>query len=206
MSCLHIELDQNNSSLLHIAWGDEWERVVHKSLFIRSLGKLRACREKEEFLTLFRELEGKIARAEGVRLLSRRGYFGHELKQKLLFKGLSEGAAAEAVSYFEQKGYINDGSRAESLIRHELNKGHGPQHIYQVLKHKKIAAREIDQHRALIENEEKRSLQAYLKKVSSRLKKKDFKEKRKLIAQLLRRGYSYEAIRSCINENVCDWQ
>jgi len=191
MSLLRSEGDLKNPSLLHIYWDGELVRIVYKSLFIRHLNVLRECCGKEEFLVKFQEIEAQAARAEGVRLLARKGYFGPELKQKLVLKGISEEAADKAVEYFEQNGYIHDGNRAEGVARRELKKGHGPQYIFQMLKHKKISREEVAKLRPLIEKEEKQSLQAYLKKRSSALQGKD---RRKVAAQLLRRGFSYEAV------------
>ncbi|MBS0652128.1 MAG: RecX family transcriptional regulator [Verrucomicrobia bacterium] len=176
-------------------------RSVRKSLFSRRLSSLRACNEKGEFLAKFQEIESQAARAEGVRLLARKGYFGPELKQKLMLKGISEEAAGEAVQYFEQKGYIHDGNRAVGVARRELKKGHGPQYIFQMLKHKKISSSEVAKLRPVIEKEEKQSLQAYLKKRSSALQGKD---RRKIIAQLLRRGFSYEAVQEAFKGSMSE--
>lgn len=201
MNKLRFEGDLQNPSLLHIYWDEECVQTVHKPLFFRRLGSLRACSDKGEFLAKFQEVEAQAARAEGVRLLARKGYFGPELKQKLMLKGISEEAADKAVQYFEQKGYIHDGNRAEGVARRELKKGHGPQYIFQKLKHKKISSAEVAKLRPLIEREEKQSLQAYLKKRSSALQGKD---RRKIIAQLLRRGFSYEAVQEAFKDSMSE--
>ncbi len=197
MSKLHFEDDSKNPLLLHIIWDEECVQTVYKLLFVRRLSSLRACSKKEELLAKLQEIEARAAHAEGVRLLARKGYFGHELKHKLMLKGISEATADETVRYFEQKGYIHDGNRAENVVRRELKKGHGPQYIFQMLKHKKISLDEVAKLRPLIEEEEKQSLQAFLKKRSSTSKEKD---RRKVIVQLLRRGYSYQAIQDAFDE------
>ncbi len=196
MSRLRLEGDSQNPLMLHVIWGEEWVQTVCKSLFVSRLSCLQECKEKEEFLAKFREIEVQAARAEGVRLLARKARFGRELKQRLMLRGISEVAAGQTVRYFEQKGYIHDGNRAENLVHQELRKGHGPQYIFQMLKHKKIASDEIARLRPLIEKGENQSLQAFLKKRSSTLKEKD---RKKLISQLLRRGYSYEAIQKAVD-------
>lgn len=201
MSLLRFEGDLKNPSLLHIYWDGEQVRTVCKSLFIRRLSVFRGCCDKREFWIKFQEIEAQAARAEGVRLLARKGYFGPELKQKLIQKGISEEVADKAVEYFEQKGYIHDRNRAEGVARRELKKGHGPQYIFQMLKQKKISKEDVANLRPLIEKEEKQSLQAYLKKRSSALQGKD---RRKVAAQLLRRGFSYEAIHEVFQNSEDD--
>lgn len=196
MSKLRFESDLQNPLFLHIIWDEKCVQTVYKSLFIRRLSCLRSCNEKKEFLDKFQQIEAQAARAEGVRLLARKWRFGPELKQKLMLKGISEKTADQTVHYFEQKGYIHDGNGAENVARRELKKGHGPQYIFQMLKHKKISSDEVAKLRPLIEKEEKKSLQAFLKKRSSTSKEKD---RRKLIAQLLRRGYSYAAIQDAFD-------
>lgn len=193
MNNLHLEEVENNSLLIRVGWGDEWEQVVSKSLFARSLGKLRACRDKEEFLSVFRELELRIARAEAVRLLARKGYFSHEMRQKLLLKGLSEEAVSQVVQACVQKGYIDDAGRAQGVVRRELKKGHGLRYIDRMLQSKNVARGTV------LATEEETSLRAYLRKQSSKIDLSDKQQRTKLIAKLLRRGYSYEMVRSVLD-------
>lgn len=192
MSNLCIEECEKNTLHFRIVCGDV-ERIVYKNLFIRHLSVLRKCQTQEEFLAVFNELELRIARSEGIRLLSRKGYFKHELQQKLLLKRLSEEAVFQVLLNFEQQGYLNDAERAKGLIRRELKKGKGPQVIYQMLEQKNL---ETHTYRSSIASEEKSSLEAYVKKRSLTTKMQDRAQRQKVIAQLLRRGFSYGAIRS----------
>jgi len=199
MNKLRIESDEQNPLLLHFYWDDDWVKSAYKSLFINYLKALQACVEKEEFLAKFQEIEARVARKEGLRLLARKGYFGSELKQKLILKGISDDTADQVVQHFEQKGYIHDGNRGESIVRRELKKGHGSQYIFQMLKHKKVSSDEIAKLRPLIEKEEKQCLYAYLQKHSSALLRQD---RRKLVTKLLRRGYSHESILDVIGFGI----
>lgn len=195
MSPLRVEGDLQNPSLLHICWGEEWARTVYKNLFVKYLSVLKGCREKQEFLAKFEEIESQAARAEGIRLLARKGYFGPELRQKLELKGISEKAADEAVEFLKSKGYIHDGNRAEGVARRELSKGHGPQYIFQLLKQKGISTEDVAKLRPLVREEERRSLLAYLNKRSSAF---EGKNRKSIAAHLLRRGFSYETIKEVV--------
>ncbi len=197
MNKLHSEVDQKDPRVLKIYWEGELFRTVTKFLFIRELNKLRFCEEKDDFLKKFQEVEVQAARKEVVRLLSKKSYFTEELRKKLLQRGICESIVELTLLYCEEKGFVDDSSRTERLIMSEFQKGHGSQYIYFKLKQKKIPSSEVAKFRAFIATEEKRSLQNFLKKG-----RKKVKEGHQLIAQLLRRGYSYESVQSVLGGDL----
>lgn len=203
MSLLRTEVDLENNLALHLYWKDEWVKTIYKPLLFKCLSQLSACREKEEFTSLLHEMECKAAKEEGIRLLARKGYFAAELKQKLLCKLLSEEAVDQAMAFFQQKGYVQDCKRAEAVVRKELEKGKGPQFISQLLKHKKVSSDELMRLKPLIAEEEQSALRRFLQKKSEKLARLD---RNKLIAYLLRRGFTYDAIDSVLGrQDLVSW-
>ncbi|MBI3236431.1 MAG: RecX family transcriptional regulator [Chlamydiales bacterium] len=124
--------------------------------------------------------------------MARRGYFSSELKERLQRKRFSEKAIDRVVYDLIQKGYIDDAGRLEAWISKEFAKGHGSKWIYQAFK-KKVGKEEIQRFLPAIQEGEKASLEKYL---SRRASQRALKDRKKLIRQLLQRGYSYQTIRS----------
>lgn len=196
MSKLHVHVDDENPSLLHLLWDEEWVLAVNKALFSRRLKALERCREKSELIAECRKIERQAALVEAIRLLSRKGYFRHELMDKLISKGFSDEAAEHTVEEMGKKGYIDDQLRSEKIVRMELEKGHGPQYICQMLKHKRVPSDVIAALLPLMKKSEKQSLKSHLTK---RSKMSDPHDQKKKIARLLRRGYSFDAIQEALN-------
>lgn len=192
MSCLTVEQDPDDPYFICLIWEGEKVQTVHKRLFSRHLRDFHRAADKKSFLELLQKAELNIAHRLGIYLLARRGYFSAELKERLQRRRLSEEAIDRVIFDFVQKGYIDDSSRLDRWIAKEFEKGHGSKWIYQMLK-KKVSSEEIKRLSSKIQKMENASLQKYL---SKRSQMKVSKDRKKQIAQLLRRGYSYEAIRS----------
>jgi len=199
MNDLNLESDPEDQTLLHIIWKGERIRTVIKPLFMKHLNFINKCQNKEDFLTQFKALEIRIAKAEGRRLLARKGYFSEELSQRLRFKRLSEEVIDLTIQYLEEKEWIQDRDRLEAMARRELKKGHGLRYILRMLANKTKRPEEIAELKPLIEEGEKESLQAYLNKKSATKYQGDFQ---KLQAHLLSRGYSYEAVKEALDRDA----
>ena len=194
---LSFEIDPKDHRFLLLFWEGALLRRVYKHLFIKELVGLNGCKEKEAFLDQFYRLEVQIARREVVRLLSRKGYCSEELKQKLLMKGFSEVVVDQTLLYCQEKKYLDDEAHAERLIAKEFQKGHGAQWIHFKLKQKKLGREDKGGLQVQIENQERVSLQQFLKKNQAKNKQVS---QHALVQKLLRRGYSYAVIRECILE------
>jgi regulatory protein len=62
-------------------------------------------------------------------LLSRRGHFSGELRQKLLVKGFEQNQVDTVISDFIKRGYLNDSDRAVFFIEELQNKRYGKYQI-----------------------------------------------------------------------------
>ncbi len=163
-------------------------KVVHKSLFIKKLELLQRARTEKELEDLFAQLETKIAQEASFALLSRRGYFSQELKEKLVQKKLSLPAIESAVSECQRLGFLNDAERAQNMIRSYKNKGMGPRLIAFKLK-QKCGARTYSN----LETGAVDIARVYLQRRFG-TKPLEPKEKQRAFRALQRRGFDLETI------------
>lgn len=105
-----------------LIWEDGSETVIDKRTFEESpygVGSFLSLEELDALCALSRR---NRAREKAVFLLSRRDYSKRELEQKLCrekgrYHAENKEAAAEAVDYMEELGYVRDGEYAARLAR-----------------------------------------------------------------------------------------
>lgn len=120
---------------------------------------------------------------------------GREVFEKLLEKEFSEEESLEAVEYFKEKGYIDDGDYARRYTVDAINlKGFGKKRIALELKRRGVCDEDID---AALQNAEVDILPLMRKKFTSCESDKD---KNKIINHFLRRGFSFSEITDAIKE------
>ena len=141
------------------------------------------------------------ARKKALDLLVRMDRSRKGLYERLLQAGYTDEEAEDAVTYAEGFGYINDRRYAEAFIRHSLP-GKGRGWILAALREKGVdretaeaAFEEAVKEAGYDEAEQIRAAAA--RKYPEDLPE-DWKEKRKLIAWLVRRGFSYEAVKEAL--------
>lgn len=150
----------------------------------------------EEALEGFRlDSHRALVREKALEILSRRPMSRHELKKKLMDKGIDEETAAYSAQWLVDRGLIDDESYAQALARHYAAKGFGPGRLRAELSKRGID-RELwnDTLDYMPVNESKID-----KFISARLKDpSDRDQVRKVSAGLLRRGHSWDEIRSAL--------
>lgn len=190
---------KDNRLLLH--WEGKLWREVSKPLFLKDLNKFPPNLPWEEFLKSFTALEEKLAKKEAITLLSKRPYLSSALRDKLESKGICAQAAQQAIDYCQEKGYLNDQAEVARLITKEQRKGIGAKAIYFKLKHtKKIDARQLQQELAHTELSEKEALEKWLQKNSRKIARHDPLARKKLLAKLIRRGFSVDLVLNALKE------
>lgn len=81
-----------------------------------------------------------------VRLLARREHSRHELKQKLIQRGITGREIESTLNKLSKDGYQSDDRYVEVCIRSQLRKGHGPLKIRAYLQNHGIQSRKIGMH------------------------------------------------------------
>lgn len=156
----------------------------------------------EDFLEDLKcQAERRKARERAYYLLGYRDHSKKELYEKLLKSARPE-IAEEIIRMVEEQGYLNDAEYAKKLARYYLQtKKWGSRKAYFEMMRKGIEKEtalsaisdcdvdSVSQIRAVID-----------KKYADRLDSGEYKEKQKVIAALLRLGFSYSDIKTAIDE------
>ena len=184
---------------LEIYWENHLVDRLCKPLFFGRLKTLSSCQSMQECQEAIQKIETHLVKSEVLRMLARKSYFSDEIRQKLHLKGFSERAIAYALEVALKGGFSDDSQKTQRLIEREQRKGYGAQSIIFKLKQKKIPAEDLQLLKGNMVLEEKKSLQELLQKKYSRVDWKDPVSKRRALAQLQRRGFSFESIREAIS-------
>jgi regulatory protein len=162
-------------------------KEVQKSLFLPHLNVFRGANSLQEFEERFSRLEVKLCKAAALRLLSIKGRFSQELRQKLRLKLFSEKAIEFALHECERFGYLNDIQAAEGLVRKLQRRGYGSRIIGAKLKASGAGGFQQG-------NEDP-------KPFILQLMEKKYRQipREKAIQALLRRGFEYRSILDALN-------
>lgn len=170
-------------------WIDEepW-REIHTTIFGR--------RPRFENLDQFAPLEYKCAKNYALKRLSLKNQPSTELRKALLERLVSTETTQKIVDEMIQYGYINDHDWISSFIRVQKAKKMGPRAIEQKLRMKGIPVDQItyamQEHDSSLSQKER-----IIDLLNTRYKNRnlsDYKEKQKVIASLVRKGYDLDDI------------
>lgn len=137
-----------------------------------------------------------------IRLISMKDYTSKMIKDKLVLRGLSQDIADEIINELEDKGYINNEDYARKYIEDccNLNKK-GRKYIEFELIKRGFSKEEVDFfikecYNSNVDDAFLRILSKYGKKYSEL----DIKEKNSIKNKLLRQGYVWEEIQTCLSK------
>ena len=137
------------------------------------------------------------AKMRAVRIVSATNVSRKDLEQRLVRKGEDPVQAKEAVAWMEELHLVDDRNTAEQVVHSCISKGYGLQRAKQALYEKRIPKQYWDE---VLEDYPAQS-EKIEKFLRSRLDAdSDQKEIKKAIDALIRRGHSYGAIRSVLND------
>jgi regulatory protein len=126
-------------------------------------------------------------------LLSRHGYTACMLRKKIVSKEYPEDIADMVLERCIERGYLNDKTWAESYIRIQQRKHYGKKRIVQGLKHKGIAIEIIEQLEEMF-GDGREEIRYLLEKKYAAIDCSDYKQRNKVVAALMRRGFSSDII------------
>ena len=133
-------------------------------------------------------------RKKALALLDRRDYGSEELCAKLIEKGAEPDEARAAVRYMIRVGFIDDERYAAMVARHYAAKGYGAGRVREELRRRKLDRELWDA--ALAELPEPDETVDALLRAKLRGKAADRDTVRKAGAGLVRRGFTWEAVRA----------
>ena len=137
-------------------------------------------------------------------LLERRDYGSEELCAKLVEKGAEPDEARAAVRYMVRVGFIDDERYAAMVVRHYAAKGYGVGRVREELRRRKLDRELWDA--ALAELPEPDETVDALLRAKLRGKAADRDTVRKAGAALVRRGFTWEAVRAAADRYLAEME
>ena len=143
-------------------------------------------------------------RKKALALLDRRDYGSEELCAKLIEKGAEPDEARAAVRYMIRVGFIDDERYAAMVARHYAAKGYGAGRVREELRRRKLDRELWDA--ALAELPEPAETVDALLRAKLRGKAADRDTVRKAGAALVRRGFTWEAVRAAADRYLAEME
>ncbi|PWU13278.1 MAG: hypothetical protein C5B45_06335 [Chlamydiae bacterium] len=133
--------------------------------------------------------------------LARRAFFREELSVKLVQKGFSKEGIDKVLDLCSKQGFLDDRKLTRQLVEKARDRGFGSKAIWCKLCYRVGINRSVLQ-QVILDTEKTQlvSLQKLIQKKSHQIQLSDPKQKSRLIAKMLRRGYCYEEIMRCLAE------
>lgn len=143
-------------------------------------------------------------RKKALSLLERRDYGSEELCAKLVEKGAEPDEARAAVRYMVRVGFIDDERYAATVVRHYAAKGYGVGRVREELRRRKLDRELWDA--ALAELPEPDETVDALLRAKLRGKAADRDTIRKAGAALVRRGFTWEAVKAATDRYLAEME
>lgn len=184
---------EGSDDTLTLLINDEPWRDIHAKLFGRK-PKFATYPTLEEFENAFSDLEYQRAKVYAIRRLSFKSQNSSELREALKSRLVSQGNIHRIIQEFVEQGYLNDEEWAKSFIRLQLAKKVGIKVIRMKLHHKGISPSLIEKSLKECDHNPEEQIQKLLQSRYKNRNLKDYREKQKVIAALVRKGYELSEI------------
>ena len=148
----------------------------------------------DRYRTLSIAAEKSRARARAMRILGARMLSKGEIVEKLLQKGERQEVCGDTAEYLESIGAINDQQYAQAIVLHYAKKGYGAGKIRNELYRRRIPKDMWEDAMQTMPDTEESIDRLIASKLAGKIC--DRKEIKKVSDMLIRRGYSYDEIRS----------
>ena len=156
----------------------------------------------EDQMNLINEKLTKRAKLRAMHLLESMGRTEEQLRKKLQTSGYPDTAVEEAIRYVKSFGYINDDAYIYNFAESRKNKK-SRREICASLMQKGLGADQINRVLdEIYENHSERSaIEDIIRKKRWDIENADFKEKSKMEAYLVRKGFKYDDIKSAFSKS-----
>lgn len=184
---------------IHIFIDNEYQITTNEDFWAENFIKDETEINDEEWQTLIDKINYSKAINKCYDLLSRRDHSVKELKTKLL-RTVDENNAQRAIDRMIELGYLNDEKYAEKLLEYLIeNKRMSKAHIKQEMFKRGVPNEIIS---SLLEYAEIDNVSSICDLIQTKYRNKLNAEngKEKVIASLMRKGFSYSDIKSAFNE------
>lgn len=184
--------------------GEEW-RDIHTSIFGRCPSFPSECASWEEWKEFFSTFETRQVKNYVIRRLAAQSYHTLQLKKLLAERLVSASLSSKVIQEYVQLGYLDDKAWIESFVRGQSRR-HSQRAILFKLQAKGIP---VEQCTEILERfqDPDQEKQKILRLLQTRHRSKDLQDpadKRKVVASLMRKGFSFDLIKSALAEANSD--
>ena len=166
---------------------------VHTTIFGRDpLKNFTNCSSLDVLDQQFQDLEHRLAKGYAWKQLAISSHPVEKLRKKLEFKGISSTNIEKIIADCQRLGYLDDLQWAESYVAYQITRKNGPQLIKA-----KLYAHGISQDIIQQVIDGKNHEGSILRLLETRYKNRDlqdFRERQKVIAALIRKGFNKDDI------------
>lgn len=137
------------------------------------------------------------ARMRAVRIVSASSVSCQDLRDRLIHKGEAPEDAENAVAWMEELHLVDDRATAEQVVHSCISKGYGPSRARQALYEKRIPRELWEEALADYPDQNEKIMDFLRGRLGAGADQRDI---RRAVDALLRRGHSYSAIRSALEQ------
>lgn len=179
--------------------GEPW-REVHAGIFGKKPGLPSTCQSEEAFEELFAKMEVQMAKRYALKRLSLQSLLSDTLARSLKEKLVSRQAVDAVIGELNTLGWLNDKEWTASFVRGQSSRKVGPRAIARKLASKGVRGERLETAlaEAWDEGDQGEQIASLLKGKYRTRDLSDFKERQKVIASLVRRGFELPVILSTL--------
>lgn len=199
MDIQYFPAEGRKTTLTIFCDGEPW-RNVHVSIFGHQPSLPKSCSTLEDFAQEFFSLEQRLAKIFALRKLAAQNLPSSLLARALRQRLVSEQTIEILINEFNRQGYLNDQEWAASYVRYQTARKVGPRNIAQKLTSKGLTKTQFKEVLQEVKDSEsqKEAVNALLITRYRHRQLSDFREKQKVIAALVRRGFDLSVILDCV--------
>lgn len=177
--------------------GEEW-RDIHTSIFGKT-PSFPSCVTRTEWKEVFEKCEYQRVKNYVIWRLSTQPYHSQQLQKLLRERLVCQQTITKVIGECLSSGYLDDEAWIESFMRNQQKKN-GLRSILLKLQAKGLTAEAVQEIRSNWNRpEEEKEAIAHLLRTRYRNKNlNDFREKQKVFASLMRKGYAFEQIQAAL--------
>lgn len=194
--------NERKSLLVITVDGEPW-RQVHPSIFGYRPALLKECPSLEQLAEQFAVLEYRQARQYAIKRLSLLHMPSTTLIKSLTQRLVSEGTIQRLIEELCSLGYLNDQEWIASFIRVQSQRKMGPRAIARKLASKGLSAGQVETtlRESQTTDDQKHSIKQLLSKRYRMRNLSDFKERKKVVAALVRRGFDLSLVLDLVGKD-----
>lgn len=199
---IHCVADEGRYGVLNLYVDEELWREIHTAIFGRKPKLPMNCQSLNELKEQFAILEYRAATVYVLKRLSMKPYLTAELEKRMEERLVSSETIQRVITECQRLGYLNDQEWLDSFVRRHLARNLGPMAILMKLRAKGISQTIAQQLLDKFDHGEGRKERIH-HLLATRYRSRDlsdFHTREKVIASLIRKGFSFSDIKDAIRE------